>query len=425
VVVVTATSTSTATTTTSNDVTATTTTIPLEAAAAVPTKTWYNYSSTTTTTSTDDEVRPRAALAHHPRVLIAQYSGYGNYEQFLEHVVPVHRAYAQDWGYDYLVYKGYDASLFPSIRPQCLSQAQATFDKISLLELALSTRYNNNHDHSDTSSSYSKYDYVLILDTDTLLVDWHYPLPDLLRTNHKLLAAHRVWSVDPKTTWDINAGITFWNLRHPHAQNVLSKWKELTANHPIEVLTKNDDQYFLQRTLLELMMMRHNSPPPNSNSNSHNSQDQDQEEKNNNNNLYHCCHDATNLVSATRRQFAYYDGTLIRHFKRDARSWTRNGLEQRLLRVRESLVDTCRGEERRGFWSTSSSSSLNTNTDNTNTDTDTDNNMGNNRRWRRLRSTRPTKALPALEELCREVLSSSSSSSPGRNQENSNTTKQQ
>jgi hypothetical protein len=37
----------------------------------------------------------------------------------------------------------------------------------------------------------------------------------------------------------------------------------------------------------------------------------------------------------------YYDATFIKHFKRDARSWTRTSLEQRLLRIQESKVAVC------------------------------------------------------------------------------------
>ena len=38
-------------------------------------------------------------------------------------------------------------------------------------------------------------------------------------------------------------------------------------------------------------------------------------------------------------EFQYYDATVIKHFKRDARSWSTTSLEQRLLRIQEAIQE--------------------------------------------------------------------------------------
>ena len=77
--------------------------------------------------------------------------------------------------------------------------------------------------------------------------------------------------------------------------------------HPKDVLLKNDDQFFLQRALMSLGWWRR----------------------------------MRDGVRTVREEMEYYDATLIKHFKRDARSWTRTSLEQRLLRIHEAKAVVC------------------------------------------------------------------------------------
>jgi hypothetical protein len=255
---------------------------------------WHNYTTTSTTTNNNNNSN------HHPNVLIAQYSGFGDYAKFLNLISPMHQHYAKRHGYDYVILQGTLLHI-PGILHDCHPNPRATFDKIPLLSMALSLR--------------EKYDYVLILDTDAMIVDldniveWSKILP-----SDQLLAAQRVWKYDWKNSWDINAGVTLWNLHHPEVETVLNRWTLLSQHgsengssrdHRETILTKNDDQYFLQTALLETFQWW-NRP----------------------------------LVSVTQ-EFNYYEGTVVKHFKRDKRSWSTNGLEQRLERVQETIRQVC------------------------------------------------------------------------------------
>ena len=79
------------------------------------------------------------------------------------------------------------------------------------------------------------------------------PEPDAINDDDdetsNFLVAYRVWSLDPNDTWDVNAGITLWNLRHPKTRIVAEDWLKRSLSHPKDVLLKNDDQYYLQRSL--------------------------------------------------------------------------------------------------------------------------------------------------------------------------------
>ena len=47
-------------------------------------------------------------------------------------------------------------------------------------------------------------------------------------------------------------------------------------------------------------------------------------------------------IRAIREEFQYYTATVVKHFKRDARSWETNDLGQRLLRIQEAKTAICR-----------------------------------------------------------------------------------
>ena len=315
------------------------------------------------------------------RLLIAQYTGFGKYSRMLEEVAPVNKAYAKKWGHDYVSLQG-TAIRFPDFvydpnssadnvhrdkqdidiidygvdgygqnkttsgqgetnetvqRQQqggtCQTndyEAQSTFNKIPLLMRALEEKEGN--DGRPLS-----YDQVLILDTDTMIVDLDFDITTLLvRDNGVLrrpsvfrgkefsgasnnppgmsdaehdymLAAYRVWWHDWTSTWDVNAGITLWNLRHPLTQHVADEWWKSSLDHPRDILLKNDDQFFLQRTLLDLGFWNR-----------------------------------WDAIKTVRKEMEYYGGSLIKHFKRDARSWTTTSLDQRILRIREVKETVCR-----------------------------------------------------------------------------------
>lgn len=309
---------------------------------------WYRYSNRSTHDD-DNEVENDdggSDSKQHPsrvprrRILVAQYSGFGSYSQILQSVSPINLAYCMKWGHDYVTLEG-TALQFPGMRggdnevdetdergssSSCKNknfEPQSTFNKIPLLVRALEESH--------------RYDQVLILDTDTMIVDFDYDIGRLLlkrsslnepavtirrdddndekqqQTQHGsdgtdyFLVAYRVWSGDWRHTWDVNAGISLWNLRHPSTAKVAELWLRGSLSHPIDVLLKNDDQFFLQRALIALGWWNR-----------------------------------WGGVNAVRDEFEYYDATVIKHFKRDARSWSRTSLEQRLLRIEEAKTEVCR-----------------------------------------------------------------------------------
>lgn len=266
---------------------------------------WHNYTTFASANEEPDDNRPI-------RLLMAQYSGFGEYAQFLNWISPVHQEYAKQHGYDYVILQGTLLD-FVGIQPDCMSNLRATFDKIPLLEMAHSLKH--------------KYDYVLVLDTDAMIVD-HYQWEELL-PSQQMLAAQRVMRYDLSNTWDVNAGVTLWNLHHADFEELVKRWKQLSLfgtdvvdggkNPPSEqelkqhletILTKNDDQYFLQTALLNTYSWW-NRP-----------------------------------VVAVLDEFNYYSGTLVKHFKRDKRSWSTNGLEQRLDRVKEAIREICNSKRK-------------------------------------------------------------------------------
>jgi hypothetical protein len=275
---------------------------------------WHRYSQNSNQTASIRNAPKR-------KVLIAQYSGFGSYSKILQEVEPVNRAYAKKWGHDYVTLQG-TALHFPGLSYEnnttehddtrkCPNlqngyEAQSTFNKIPLLIKALEM---SKRADANENSNQHYYDQVLILDTDTMIVNLDFDISRLLvRSSHEyFLAAYRVWWNDWHWTWDVNAGITLWNLHHPTTQQVAHDWLQRSLTHPKDVLLKNDDQFFLQRALMSLgwwTRMRY-------------------------------------AMRTVRDEFEYYDATLIKHFKRDARSWSRTSLEQRLLRIQEAKAVVC------------------------------------------------------------------------------------
>ena len=415
---------------------------------------WSRYSSSHSTMSSEDG-DVRSSRTNHAKVvesslprrrlLIAQYSGKGSYQKLLEEVEPINRAYAKRWGHDYttlvgtglkfpgLIYEtsrsdsssrnddgdksrenyrycryynenenanGTDSSSMKiSESPSYYNyEAQSTFNKIPLLFKAM-------------EESPLKYDQVLILDSDTMIVDFEYDITSLLlasesdgqdhddgdekiRTNSQLgaknmeentpvddnhnlnddfsyfLVAYRVWKFDWISTWDVNAGITLWNLNHPHTKMVAEAWLRLSLSDPKGVLLKNDDQYYLQRALQKLSSsstfvrgdQKHSTVSAfdmksfwnwwrghsflpilfDHYRDSASGKGVSDSAGSTATGRYNDLRNGGVGIRAVRDEFKYYNATVIKHFKRDTASWSRTGLDQRLLRIREVKVEICR-----------------------------------------------------------------------------------
>ena len=158
------------------------------------------------------------------RVLVVQTAGFSKYSALLDATRPANEAYALRNGYDDLAASG----IFFGTK-----ESHATFNKAFLLELALARQ---------------EHDVLLSLDADAMVVD---PLfaPAALLPNATLLAASRGASNEPHT-WDVNAGVLVWNLRHPRAKEVSAAWAAECRDAVMQ--GGNDDQFLLHKVLEEL-----------------------------------------------------------------------------------------------------------------------------------------------------------------------------
>ena len=156
---------------------------------------WHHYSERISTNTTSRNV------------LIAQYTGLDTaYMEFTNITQKANRAYAKRWKYDYLLMMG---TAFNSDQ-----MGIAAYNKLPLLRKAVGAKI---------------YDVILILDSDAVVVDFDQNVLDLMPESMLLTACRNHESGSPHT-WNVNNGVTIWNLRHERIEEVYSEWhKRLVA----------------------------------------------------------------------------------------------------------------------------------------------------------------------------------------------------
>lgn len=170
------------------------------------------------------------------RLLIGLYSGFGVYGSLLTKTAHVNRAYARHWKHDVVLVQG-AALQIKELDGDCEPPPhRATYDKIPLLRYAL--------EHKD------QYDQLLILDTDALVYDMDFDVTSLLPKG-KMLAAQKVRESDDHETWDINAGVTLWDLHHPRIQKLTKEWFTHSKSGMEHNYHASNDQYHLHYALKE------------------------------------------------------------------------------------------------------------------------------------------------------------------------------
>jgi len=149
---------------------------------------WHHYLKSTNNTTTR-------------KVLIAQYTGLdAAYLEFTNITQRANKAYAKKWNYDYLLMKG---TAFNSNQVGI-----SAYNKLSVLRKAIDAKV---------------YDVLLILDSDAVIVDMHKDVLELMPES-MLLTACRNHESDSPHTWNINNGVTLWNLRHERMEEVYTEW---------------------------------------------------------------------------------------------------------------------------------------------------------------------------------------------------------
>jgi hypothetical protein len=189
---------------------------------------WFNYSSSSSSHTSRRQ----------QRLLIGQYSGHGIYGKLLNVTSQISRRYCRKWGCDVLVLQGKPWKV-PPLDTLCPSPAhRASFTKITLLKMALSSL---NH-HPQQQQQQQQYDQLLLLDADAFVYDWNFDITDLLtKISSKdddddddtqsqrqyplpMLTAHKVKRKSQNYTWNVNNGVTLWNLRHPKTRLLAKHW---------------------------------------------------------------------------------------------------------------------------------------------------------------------------------------------------------
>jgi len=177
---------------------------------------WYHYSTSNnhnTTTTRNVQTRhtgldtyleftnTKSNTTATRKVLISQYTGLdAAYLEFTNITQRANKAYANKWNYDYLLMKG---TAFNSNQVGI-----SAYNKLSVLRKAIDAKV---------------YDVLLILDSDAVIVDLDQDVLDLMPES-MLLTACRNHESDSPHTWNLNNGVTLWNLRHERMEEVYTEW---------------------------------------------------------------------------------------------------------------------------------------------------------------------------------------------------------
>lgn len=270
-----------------------------------------NYVSSPSSTRLDGHPSFDCQVQHHKnlssdearadRILIGQYgnaplqASASAYNELLNATALINRLYAERHGYDYVQCQGTyfsNAFTFRDLQHWLLRKpvphpppSRSTYDKIGLLAYAM--------DHD--------YDRLLLLDADAMVSDWDWQAAsayfgyDGSHDDDVLLVAHRVVA-QPMDNWNVNIGVTLWNLKHRLAEHVWNDWDRRSRKRVRRGL-HDDDQKTLQSILKEPKIMKHVKP-----------------------------------VSG---ELGYENGSIVKHFIRTtSASWTQNA-DDRLRAIQE------------------------------------------------------------------------------------------
>ena len=234
-------------------------------------------------------------------LLMVQYTGGPTYSELLNRTQPINQAYADLWGYDYQSFSGLMIQSELSINETTsnIPESRATYNKVMILERVL------------TDPSYQKYDMLMILDSDAMMYDFSRDIASIL-PDSRLIAALKVSGNDLEddATWNINIGVTVWNLRHRAARPLCRTWKKACI-HRIENLIslRDSDQAPLQTILRKIS-------------------DEDR----------------SKIVWAVPKELGYRHGRWVRHFIRpNAENWTDFAvtMEHRLNGIETTIDEIC------------------------------------------------------------------------------------
>lgn len=178
-----------------------------------------------------ETVQPAHNSNEKRNLLLAQFSGSPALDIMASICSRPNRAYARQWGRDYVRYTG--ASHTPLER--------ACFDKVYLLDVIL-----NRQVHSDSlwpPSSHVQYDAVVLLPPDAIITDLDSDLLNLFPSDKLFGIAsyeHSTTRINDSTFSEV----LFFNLRHKYATETVELWNSLTAP-PVTCGAGNDIRLLL------------------------------------------------------------------------------------------------------------------------------------------------------------------------------------
>lgn len=143
------------------------------------------------------------------------------YKPMMDITEPLHRQYAKRYGYTYSRYDGIKRGFKPW---------HAAFNRIYLvLEIMDDMAKKKSSRENKESQKSQNIDWILYMDADAVIVNLDKSVDSFLDNRYALVAC-RGSIDDPKITWNINNGVMFYNLNHPHTRIILEKWKTLYEN---------------------------------------------------------------------------------------------------------------------------------------------------------------------------------------------------
>ena len=220
-------------------------------------------------------------------LLIGQYDSGSDalYETLLNLTSTINIAYAKKFSFDYVTLRGMAyQTIFDSFRIP--KPSRATYSKVLLIQTAMKLNY----------------DYLLILDSDAMMYDFDRDV-SLLIPEDKMVMAHLVHDFDKKQYYNINVGVILFNLHHPMLRHIVRVWN-LACYVQILLGVSDNDQNPIQR-ILQLAGARP-------------------------------------LVEGNRHEFAYNNGTFIKHFKRiNSKSWTDGNMDNRIADIQSMVQEVC------------------------------------------------------------------------------------
>jgi hypothetical protein len=176
------------------------------------------------------------------------------------------------------------------------TQQRGMYNKLPILLFALSKR--------------NEYDQVLILDADAMIYNLSSDVTQLINDDD-ILAGHRVNPIDSEMTWNINNGVTLWNLDHPMTAKVARNWFRYTVDGLNDSTKENGpkdhgDQFYLHRVLKRDKKLTRNT-------------------------------------RSLPVEFKYLNATVIKHFVRSKNNfWNDDGMEKRENNIKQAVAEICR-----------------------------------------------------------------------------------